>query len=87
MENMENLKKSEEKTCSKCKESRKKMTPYIIMSVVVFGLIIFLFNFSFKVNTNAIAPSEEINIENLLYVHNRLIFDLLKDYITKMQLH
>jgi hypothetical protein len=41
MENMENLKKSEEKTCSKCKESRKKMTPYIIMSVVVFGLIIY----------------------------------------------
>jgi hypothetical protein len=41
MENMENLKKSEEKTCSKCKESRKKMTPYIIASVFVLGLIIY----------------------------------------------
>ena len=41
MENIENLKKSEEKTCSKCKESRKKMTPYIITSVFVLGLIIY----------------------------------------------
>jgi hypothetical protein len=41
MENMENLKKSEEKTCSKCQESRKKMTPYIIGSVVILGLLIY----------------------------------------------
>jgi hypothetical protein len=41
MENMENLKNSEEKTCTKCKKTRQKMTPYIIMSVVVFGLVIY----------------------------------------------
>ena len=36
---MENIKK--EKKCSKCEESKKKMTPYIIASVVVLGLIIY----------------------------------------------
>ena len=38
---MENLKKSEEKTCTKCQKTRQKMTPYIIMSVVVLGLVIY----------------------------------------------
>jgi hypothetical protein len=41
MENIENLKNSEEKTCTKCQKTRQKMTPYIIMSVVVLGLIIY----------------------------------------------
>ena len=41
MENIENLKNSEEKTCTKCQKTRQKMTPYIIMSVIVFGLIIY----------------------------------------------
>ncbi len=36
---MENIEK--EKKCSKCEESKKKMTPYIIASVVVLGLIIY----------------------------------------------
>lgn len=39
MEKMEQT--SEEKKCTKCQETRKKMTPYIIMSVVVLGLIIY----------------------------------------------
>ena len=38
---MENLKKSEEKTCTKCQKTRQKLTPYIIMSVVVLGLVIY----------------------------------------------
>lgn len=37
MEKMENS----EKKCSKCEESKKKMTPYIIASVAVLGLIIY----------------------------------------------
>jgi hypothetical protein len=41
MENIENLKNSEEKTCTKCEETRKKVRPYIIMSVIVLGLIIY----------------------------------------------
>lgn len=37
MEKTENT----EKTCSKCEESRKRMTPYIIASVGILGLIIY----------------------------------------------
>tara|TARA_R110000868_G_scaffold138557_1_gene352762 strand:+ start:615 stop:785 length:171 start_codon:yes stop_codon:yes gene_type:complete len=41
MENMENLKKSEEKTCSKCKETRKKFMPQLILGSVILGLSIY----------------------------------------------
>lgn len=38
---MEKEIKVEKKKCTKCQESRKKITPYIIGSVAVLGLIIY----------------------------------------------
>lgn len=41
MENIENLKKSEEKKCTKCQETRKKFMPQLILGSVILGLSIY----------------------------------------------
>jgi hypothetical protein len=41
MENMENLKKSEEKKCTKCDKMKQSIVPQVIMGVLVFSFTIY----------------------------------------------
>jgi hypothetical protein len=41
MENIENLKKSEEKKCTKCDKMKQSIVPQVIMGVLVFSFTIY----------------------------------------------
>jgi len=43
MENIENLKKSEEKKCTKCDKMKQSIVPQVIVGVLVFGFTVYGF--------------------------------------------